>query len=186
VRDEVIITGIGGQGIQLMAKTLALAATRGGLHAMLAAEFGGEMRGGPSQASVVVDDQRLRALPILPSTRSAIVMHRKHSAFALGRLVPGGLALVNSSVADPADIGDAQVVAIPALDIARAADAPNAAGFVMLGAYVTVRQTADAGAGVGVAALGDAMRELVPPYRAQHVAANLRALEAGAGTVLAA
>jgi hypothetical protein len=26
----------------------------------------------------------------------------------------------------------------------------------------------------------------VPPYRAQHVAANLRALEAGAGTVLAA
>lgn len=30
------------------------------------------------------------------------------------------------------------------------------------------------------------MRELVPPYRAQHVAANLRALEAGAGTVLPA
>ena len=39
---------------------------------------------------------------------------------------------------------------------------------------------------VDVAALGEAMRELVPPYRAQHVAANLRALEAGAGTVLAA
>ena len=179
MRDEVIITGIGGQGIQLMAKTLALAATRTGLHAMLASDFGGEMRGGPSQASVVVDDEQLRSLPILPAARSAVVMHHKHSAFALDRLVPGGLAVVNSSVADPAAIGDAEVVAIPAVDIARAADAPNAAGFVMLGAYVTLRQL------VGVAALGDAMRELVPPYRAQHVAANLRALDAGAGAVLA-
>jgi 2-oxoglutarate ferredoxin oxidoreductase subunit gamma len=180
VRDEVIITGIGGQGIQLMAKTLALAATRTGLQAMLASDFGGEMRGGPSQASVVVDDQRFRSLPILPAASSAVVMHHKHSSFALDRLVPGGLALVNSSVADPAAIGDAEVVAIPALDIARAADAPNAAGFVMLGAYVTLRRL------VSVTALGEAMRELVPPYRAQHVAANLRALDAGAGTVLAA
>lgn len=180
MRDEVIITGIGGQGIQLMAKTLALAATRSGLHAMLSSDFGGEMRGGPSQASVVVDDLRVRALPILPTAMSAVVMHHKHSAFALDRLVPGGLALVNSSVAGQADIHDAEVVAVPALDVARAADAPNAAGFVMLGAYVTLRRI------VGVAALGDAMRELVPPYRAQHVTANLRALNAGAGTVLAA
>src|ERR1700728_1210098 len=90
-----------------MAKTLALAATRGGLQAMLTSDVGGEMRGGPSQASVVVDDEGLRALPILPSTKSVVVMHPKHSAFALGRLVPGGLALVNSSVADPAALRDA-------------------------------------------------------------------------------
>ncbi len=87
---------------------------------------------------------------------------------------------MNSSVADPATIRDAHIVPVPALDIARAADAPNAAGFVMLGAYVALRPL------VSVAALGDAMRELVPPYRAQHVAANLRALDAGAGTVQAA
>jgi 2-oxoglutarate ferredoxin oxidoreductase subunit gamma len=180
VRDDVIITGIGGQGIQLMAKTLALAATVSGLHAMLTSDIGGEMRGGPSQASVVVDDEGLRALPILPAAGAVVLMHHKHSEFALGRLVPGGLALVNSSVADPEAISDAEVIAIPALDIARAADAPNAAGFVMLGAYATLRRI------VGVETLGAAMRELVPPYRAQHVAANLRALEAGAGTVLTA
>lgn len=180
MRDDVIITGIGGQGIQLMAKTLALAATVSGLHAMLTSDVGGEMRGGPSQASVVVDDAGVRALPILPAAGAVVLMHHKHSEFALGRLVPGGLALVNSSVADPAAVIDAEVIAVPALDVARAADAPNAAGFVMLGAYATLRRI------VGLEALGDAMRELVPPYRAQHVAANLRALEAGAGTVLAA
>jgi 2-oxoglutarate ferredoxin oxidoreductase subunit gamma len=180
VRNEVVITGIGGQGIQLMAKTLALAATRSGLQAMLASEFGGEMRGGPSQASVVTDDHQLRALPILPSASSAIVMHHKHSDFALDRLEPGGLALVNSSVADPAAVRDADVIAVPALDVARAAGAPNAGGFVMLGAYVMVRQI------VTVAALGSAMKELVPPYRAQHISANLRALEAGAAQVVPA
>src|ERR1700684_3510494 len=104
-----------------MAKTLALAATRGGLQAMLTS-VGGEMRGGPSQASVVVDDEGLRALPILPSTKSVVVMHHKHSAFALGRLVPGRLALVESSVADPAAIRDAEGIAVPPLGIGRAPD----------------------------------------------------------------
>ncbi|GAA0907585.1 hypothetical protein GCM10009558_096240 [Virgisporangium aurantiacum] len=77
---EVIVTGIGGQGIQLLAKTLALAATRAGLHAMLSADYGGEMRGGPSKASVVVGDGPLHALPVLASAWSAIVAHLTGSA----------------------------------------------------------------------------------------------------------
>ena len=43
---EVIITGIGGQGVQLMAKVLAQAANRAGQQVML---FGIMMRGGSSE-----------------------------------------------------------------------------------------------------------------------------------------
>jgi 2-oxoglutarate ferredoxin oxidoreductase subunit gamma len=174
VEREVIVTGIGGQGIQLMCKTLALAATRSGQFAMLAAEYGGEMRGGPSQASVIVGDEPLRALPILPRTSAAILMHHKHSEFALERLIPDGLLILNSSIVDPAVISiPARIAAVPVTQIAAEMGAPQAAGFVMLGAYITLREV------VSAEALGIAMRELLPPYRVQHVEANLRAIDAG-------
>lgn len=175
MEQQLIVSGIGGQGIQLVGKALALAATRSGSYAMLAADYGGEMRGGPSQASVVVGDAPLRALPILPSTGSVLLMHHRNSEHALRRLVPGGLALVNSSIYEPADApGDAEVVGLPVTDLARELGTPQAAGFVLMGAFLTLRPL------VTLGALGAAMRELLPPYRAQHADSNVRAIEFGA------
>ena len=168
---EVIVTGIGGQGIQLLAKTLALAATREGKHAMLAADYGGEMRGGPSKASVVVGDAPLRALPVLASAWSAIVAHHRHSEPALARVRPGdGPVVVNAPLVDPAALrADLRVYTVDASGIA-----PQAVGFVLLGAYNAVARLVDP------AALVAAMEELLPPYRKQHAPANARALDAGA------
>src|SRR3954468_6266339 len=104
------MTGIGGQGIQLCAKVLALAATNEGRHAMLSAHYGGEMRGGETEASVTVGDTTLRALPILPSTWSAFVMHPNHWPSVRDRLRPGGVAVVNSSIMEgEVDIDGGQV-----------------------------------------------------------------------------
>ena len=55
-RRDVILTGIGGQGIQLCAKVLALAAAADDHHVMLSSYFGGEMRGGRTEATVVTRD----------------------------------------------------------------------------------------------------------------------------------
>jgi 2-oxoglutarate ferredoxin oxidoreductase subunit gamma len=172
---EVLVTGVGGQGIQLLAKTLALAATREGRHAMLAADYGGEMRGGPSRAAVVVGDAPLRALPILPSAGSAIFAHHRHAEGVEERLRPGSLVVANTPLVDPAAFrADLRVVAIDATDLARRAEAPGAPGFVLLGAYNALTGL------VEPASLVAAMEELLPPYRRQHAAANGRALAAGA------
>ena len=175
---ELIVTGIGGQGIQLLAKTLALAATRAGLHAMLSADYGGEMRGGPSKASVVVGDAPLRALPVLASAWSAIVAHHKFSEPALARLRPGGPLVANVPLVDPAAVPAGMVVyAVDATAVARSVDAPQAIGFVLLGAYNAIARM------VPPAALVAAMEELLPPYRRQHAPANARAIGAGAVAV---
>jgi 2-oxoglutarate ferredoxin oxidoreductase subunit gamma len=178
MEQEVILSGIGGQGIQLLSKSLALAATMAGRYAMLAADYGGEMRGGPSQASVVIGDAPLRALPILPSAGAAVLMHHKFSAFALERLRPDGLLLLNTSIVPAGFPADAvahpgRVAGFPVTAVARDLGAPQAAGFVMLGAYVGLT------AAVEPEALEQAMRRLLPPYRAQHGDANARAIEAG-------
>jgi 2-oxoglutarate ferredoxin oxidoreductase subunit gamma len=175
VQTEVIMTGIGGQGIQLCAKVLALAATNEGRYAMLSAHYGGEMRGGQTEASVVVGDAPLRSLPILPSAWSAFVMHPHYWPPVRDRLRPDGVVVVNSSITGSTMEGmDARVFPVAADDIAASVSAPMGAGFVLLGAYSTVTGL------VGLTSLVEAMTQLVPPYRTQHISANRASLEAGA------
>jgi len=188
----VIVTGIGGQGVQLCAKALAMAAVAEGREVLLSSSYGGEMRGGQTEASVVVADAGLRSLPILPSTWSALAMHPKFLGPVAARLRPGGLAVVNTDLvgtdghgpaeapADAAALGlppGTTVVGVAAGAVAESVEAPMGAGFVLLAAYAATTGM------VSVASLVDAMKVLVPPYRAQHVAANERALAAGAAAV---
>jgi 2-oxoglutarate ferredoxin oxidoreductase subunit gamma len=177
VEQEVILCGTGGQGIQLVGKTLALAATMAGRYAMLAADYGGEMRGGPSQASVVIGDAPLRSLPILPSSAAAVLMHHKFGAFARERLRPDGLLLINTSIVPPETVHPGRVAGLPVTAIARDMGAPQSAGFVMLGAYIALTGVVEA------AEAEAAMRRLLPPYRAQHGDANARAIAAGIAAV---
>ena len=182
MQTEVMLTGIGGQGIQLCAKTLAIGATDEGRQAMLSAHYGGEMRGGQTEASVVVGDGPLRALPILPSTWSAFVMHPNHWEPVLARLRPDGVVVANGTLmGGDFAAGDRLVVSVAAGDIAAELQAPMSAGLVLLGAYSAVTGL------VGLEALVEAMKRLVPPYRTQHIVANEAALRAGheAGPTLA-
>lgn len=170
MEHEVLIVGIGGQGIQLVGKTLALAATDAGLNAMLAADYGGEMRGGASKTSVVIGDGPLKSLPVLPSAGAAIVMHDKFTGPIPDRLRPDGLLVLNSSIVDPAtvDAGERRVVALPVTEMARELGAPQSAGLVILGAFARVTDIVDTDRLVA------AMTGLLPPYRKQHVEANAR------------
>lgn len=172
---EIVLTGIGGQGIQLCAKSLAMAAVAEGRQAMLSASWGGEMRGGKTEASVVLATDEVRALPILPSTWGAFVMHEAHWDAVRDRVRPGGVVAVNASLVT-GDLGapDATVLAVPAGGIADELGAPMGAAFVLLGAF------AAATAVVATDSLVGAMQELVPPYRTQHLAANEACLRAGA------
>jgi 2-oxoglutarate ferredoxin oxidoreductase subunit gamma len=173
-----LIVGIGGQGVQLIGKTLAQAATAEGRYAMLAADYGGEMRGGPSNVSVVIGSAPLRSLPILPAADAAIVANHKFTGPVPPRLRPGGLLLLNSSIVDPATAGEAhRLVAVPATRIAADLGAPQAGGFVLLGAFNAVTGL------VGRDSLVEAMTALLPPYRRSHAAANAEALDAGAAAV---
>jgi 2-oxoglutarate ferredoxin oxidoreductase subunit gamma len=179
LQREVVLTGIGGQGVQLAAKTLAMAATAEGRRVMMSSHYGGEMRGGQTEASVVVGDTDLRPVPILESTWSAYVMHPRYWPGVDARLRDGGVVVWNSSVADELDGVDRyRSVAVDAGGVAKGLGAPMASGFVLLGAYATVT------AMVGVEALVAAMRELVPPYRTQHVANNEAAIRAGAAVAV--
>jgi 2-oxoglutarate ferredoxin oxidoreductase subunit gamma len=98
----------------------------------------------------------------------------------LERVRPGGPVIANVPLVDPAALrADLVVQPVDAAALAKEAGAPQAIGFVLLGAYVAVTGL------VPQDSLVAAMEELLPPYRRQHAPANARALAAGASLTTA-
>ena len=60
---EILFTGIGGQGVQLAANVLAHAAMVEGRDVQLFGSYGGMMRGGNTDAELVVADGSIEAPP---------------------------------------------------------------------------------------------------------------------------
>ena len=92
---ELLITGMGGQGVQLAAQVIARGATLEGRHVMLFGVYGGAMRGMNTDGTVVVGDAPLQAPPLVSHTWSAVAMHDKFWAPVAPKVRTGGLALVN-------------------------------------------------------------------------------------------
>jgi Pyruvate/2-oxoacid:ferredoxin oxidoreductase gamma subunit len=171
---ELLLTGIGGQGVQLAAQVIARAATIEGRYVALFGVYGGMMRGGNTDASVVVGDAPLQSPPLVSHTWSALAMHDEFWAPLARKLRPGALVLVNDATFTTAlDTTAHHVVRVPATEIATQLGNALGASMVMTGAYAGV---------TGLVTLDGAiagMRESIPPYRRQHLRANEEALRAG-------
>jgi len=172
------MTGIGGQGVQLAAAVLARAAVHEGREVQVFGSYGGMMRGGATESTVVVADAPVEAPPTAGSTWSALLMHHEHAEPVLARLRADGVVLVNTSVVAPGSVaGSCTVVEVPAGDIAASVGGAMVASMVLLGAYAAVTGM------VGMDALSAAVRASLPSYRSQHAERNDRALRAGFDSV---
>src|SRR5215471_9146360 len=94
---EVLITGIGGQGVQLAAQVLARAATLEGREVTYLGIYGGMMRGGNTDSTVVVADAPILAPPVVSHAWAAIAMHDEFWPDVERKLRPGGLVVVNDT-----------------------------------------------------------------------------------------
>ena len=176
---EVLVSGVGGQGVQLAAQTVARAAALEGREVTLFGVYGGSMRGGNTDSTVVIGDTPIEAPPIVSHAWSAIVMSLQfwqpggRSMGMARKLEPGGLVLLNSSLSaeggpDPERF---QVVEVPR---ATSPLAPGAtwADDEPIGAYAKVT---------------DVMRSSPSwrrwrsrfDYRRQHIADNAQMIRAG-------
>ncbi|MGO9877623.1 MAG: 2-oxoacid:acceptor oxidoreductase family protein [Acidimicrobiia bacterium] len=170
---ELLITGIGGQGVQLAAQVLARAGALEGRSVMYLGLYGGMMRGGNTDSTVVIGDGPIEAPPVVSKAWSSIAMHDQYWPPIEAKLRPDGLVLVNDATFT-ADIHAAvTVIRVPATNVATDLGNPLGGAMVMLAAYAATTAI------VELASLVDAMRESIPPYRTQHIEANEQALRAG-------
>jgi 2-oxoglutarate ferredoxin oxidoreductase subunit gamma len=166
---ELLLTGIGGQGVQLAAQVVAKAAIGAGLEVQVFGSYGGMMRGGNTDATLVVGDGPIQAPPTVTNAWSALLVHPEFAAPILARVQPGGLVLFNETLfAGGPPRPDA--VGVPATALGGA---PVNASLVMVGAYLAITRLVTLE--LALAAVDDAL----PSYRKQHVAGCHQALRTG-------
>jgi len=171
---ELILTGVGGQGIQLAAQVLARAAVLEDRQVLMLGTYGGNMRGGNTDCTLIVGDGPIASPPIVHQTGSAIAMHHRFWEPVRAKLRPQALVLVNAGVFDAEiDRREHRVFDVPAREISAEVGSPLAASMVLVGFYAGVTAL------VGVDALVESMRQSLPSYRQQHAAQNEKALRAG-------
>jgi pyruvate/2-oxoacid:ferredoxin oxidoreductase beta subunit len=155
VEFEVLISGIGGQGIQLVAKSMALAAMAEGRMPLLTSEVSGAMRGGHSLAAVVIGDGPLKGLPVVTDAAAAIVFHPMLWDDVARRLQPGATVVANANLVhlDPSG-GAIELWEVLATELASGLGSLQVLGFIMLGAFAGLTGI------VAIESLVDAMTEM--------------------------
>jgi len=174
MEHETFISGIGGQGIQLVSKMFAVAAMENDRHVMLNGVYGGEMRGGKSLATVVIGSRPLKALPVTAHASGAVVLHPNFWQEHSQRLRADALIVADEEIAGQlSPLPTQHFVTVRATRLAREIGNPQVMGMILISAYATLTEL------VTGEQLLAAMRGQVPPHRAQHNVANEKALEAG-------
>jgi len=140
-RTEVLIGGVGGQGVVLSGILLGTAATLfDGKQAVQTQSYSSELRGGSARAEVIISDQRVTD----PEVRKAdilILMAEDAVRRYLPKVRPGGLVTIDVDMVKGVGPGDYQILPVPATSIANQ-EMGNivVANLVLLGALI--RKTA--------------------------------------------
>lgn len=174
---ELLLTGIGGQSVQLAAQVIARGAALEGRHVLLFGVYAGAMRGMNTDGTVVVGDGPIQAPPLLSHTWSAIAMHDRYWTQVEPKVQDGGLVLVNDTTFETPSENRYRTIRVPATDVATELGNELGGSLVMVGAYLAITGL------VGLDAAIDGMRASIPPYRTQHIARNEAAMRTGFAAV---
>ena len=96
--DKVILAGFGGQGVMFLGKLLAYAGMGSDLELCWIPSYGPEMRGGTANCSVILSDEEIHS-PVIDKADGAIVLNKPAYEKFSSRIKPGGVLIVNSSLA---------------------------------------------------------------------------------------
>ncbi len=174
MRESVIMSGFGGQGILLMGQLLCYAGMHEGLKVTWMPSYGPEMRGGTANCTVMLSPERIGS-PVTRHPSSLVAMNKASLDRFEESIQPGGFLLINSSLIDGGPKrSDLKVLHVPANQIAEKAGSVQVTNMAALGAYV---------AGMKVVALDSvlmALKRLIPEHRKELLAMNEEALRKGA------
>jgi 2-oxoglutarate ferredoxin oxidoreductase subunit gamma len=137
--------------------------------------YAAAIRGGPIFCTVRVGDEPLTGGPVTTAPTAVLAMDPNTVAVYGPTIRPGGLLVVNTSLApEPSARDDVQVVAVPTNAVAEELGDIRYTGMVGLGALI---------GGTGVVtfdAVRSCLQKTLPSYRHHMIPANLEALRRGA------
>ena len=168
-----VLAGFGGQGILFAGKVIASAGLVENRELSWLPSYGPEMRGGTASCSVTLSDNPIGS-PLVADPNALIVMNQPSYDKFIDTVVPGGFAVVDSTLvlAQKQDL-PCTVAALSATEMAEKEGLKGLANIVMLGklwalTQFCARETLDA-----------AIDHVVPAKKQAMLKLNKKALELG-------
>lgn len=182
---EVIVSGVGGQGLQVVGQLLAYGGTIEGRHVLYYPLYDGLQRGGASDCLVAISDEdRLPAPVLLQPVQDLIIMHGTRLRMFLEWVKPGGVIVYNTSVQGKAaqegqlpelGRGDLALLPLPATSMAY-----EKLGNVLMACMVATGAYIAASGIIKMETAQAALAKALRPALHKHIPKNLEALELGA------
>jgi 2-oxoglutarate ferredoxin oxidoreductase subunit gamma len=117
-RTEILIGGVGGQGVVLSGILLGTAATLfDGKKAVQTQSYSSELRGGSARAEVIISEEPVSD-PQVRRPDILIVLAEDALPKYIGSIKPKGLLVIDSDLVKEAKPGDYEILSIPATSIA--------------------------------------------------------------------
>lgn len=136
--DNIICSGIGGQGSISVGKMIAEAGMHAGKEVCFLPSYGSQMRGGTASCNVVVSDETVEC-PQIMSPDFVIALNQSSVDGYMPDMKAGGTLLINSSMCKSGDFReDIRVFAVPGNDIVTEAGQERSLNMVFLGAYAAI------------------------------------------------
>jgi 2-oxoisovalerate ferredoxin oxidoreductase beta subunit len=130
------VAGFGGQGVLLLGQLLAEMGMREGLEVSWLPSYGPEMRSGSAHCYVSLSKERI-GTPLTDRPDVLIAMNEISLRKFASQVLPGGLVIYNgAAIPDDFTPPDAELLCIPASEIADKLGSAKAANVVMMGALL--------------------------------------------------
>ena len=172
--QEVIVAGMGGQGVMRMGQLLAHAALIEGMNVVWFPAYGPETRGGTANCTVILSTEEIGS-PVTSSPDALIALNQIMLDKFVDSVKREGLVVVNTCLAQPPETrSDCKIAGVPANDIAAELGNPIVVNMVMLGAYVQLARP------VKLDSVKASMETVLPPRLHGFIPINNQALDRGA------
>ncbi len=135
--NKLFFAGAGGQGVLLMGQMTAYAAMAEDKPVTFLPSYGPEMRGGTSNCTVVVSDDKPVSCPLIYEADAVVVMNVPSLLKFESLVKPGGKLFINSSLIEQkTSRDDIEAIYVPTIELAEQLGNTRAANIVMFGAFM--------------------------------------------------
>ena len=173
MKEEIIISGFGGQGVLSMGKILAYAGIMEGKEVSWMPSYGPEQRGGTANVTVIISDKRI-ASPILCQYDTAIELNQPSLERFEPMVKPGGTLIYDPySLVEKPKRTDIAVYSIGAMEEAARMHNAKVFNMLLLGALIKVRPV------VSVEDVVNGLRKALPPRHYDLIPQNEAAIWRG-------
>ena len=173
MKEEIIISGFGGQGVLSMGKLLAYAAMMEGKEVSWLPAYGPQQRGGTVNCTVIVSDNKIPS-PIISHYTTAILLNQPSIEKFMPAVKSGGTLIYDTSgIIAPPTNDNLEIYSINAMDAAAEMKNIKTFNMIVLGGLIKIKPI------VSIENIAKALHKTLPERHHKLIPINEEALRRG-------